>query len=537
MNSIKRVLLALAFTTLILPTDGFSSILNLIKTPELGLRISSPALLTNSGLLIFHSQSPNQQITTYSLDLESFETHELLSLDSSLFRPIPYVKSLFELSTGQIIYNTRVTTSNGAEKTQLYLSNGTEPFVPLASPLNGFTQFASIIDGVFFHRSDSQLLVTDGMTTVTYETSGIVFPSCFFDVNHFVITQYGGDNNDTMYQYKDGEITPLFSETNITRVDQTTKNSTSCLFKVDVGINEFKYLYLNINGQSRTLDRNDDWIVTMGEHYLAKTKRDGIFILPKLTKLNQNLEELASSGLNDGDYYTVRMKPNGEGFWLKTTDSDESNWAYYDQMLNINFNSAVPSKEFEFGLFVSTEREVLLHNTGMEVFNEGDLQGELTYKPGAWRQYITNQNKSQAILLTDEMYLIEDKPRVSDLMNGSWYDTAYQNQGLSISPGIRGDGSRYIFLTFYLYKDNEPLWLAGVSNYTPGQKEITIELLEFQGANYLDNMVTPDSTVVGSIRLAFQNCGAVSGVFEYNSQPTTLNFNRVDDSSFQSRCF
>ncbi len=537
MNLFKRIFFAYTLAFFAFFGTAQSATLNQLQTPELDEKLFSQMLLTNSGHLIFHSQSANQQITTYSLDLESFETVQLLSLDASTFRPLPFVHSMFELSTGQIIYNTKVETSNDGDKTQLYISNGTEPFVPLTGLLDGYNQFSSVLDGVYYHRSDTQLLVTDGLTTVSYNANGVVFPSCFFDVNHFVVTQYGGDSNDTMFLYKDGEVTPIFNEISISRVDQTTKNSTSCLFKVDVGINEFQHLYLNIDGQTRTVNRNDDWIVAMGEHYLAKTKRDGVFTLPKLSKLNQDLTEVAFIGLNDSDYFSVKIKPDGNGFWLTSVNSNDTSLVFFDQNLNINFDSSRTTNSSDTGLFIAAENDFYIAQSSLAVLNEGNHQGTLTFNPAISPQFIQSQNKEHAVFIADDMYLIEDQPRINDLMNGPWFDTAYQDQGISINPGVRKEGSQYLFLTYYLFNNNEPLWLAGVSNYIPGQKNITIELFEFQGADYLDYTTTPSSNTVGSMTLTPQSCHTMTGEFEYNGQLTSLNFNRINDSSFNSRCF
>ena len=72
-------------------------------------------------------------------------------------------------------------------------------------------------------------------------------------------------------------------------------------------------------------------------------------------------------------------------------------------------------------------------------------------------------------------------PDMGSLSVGNWFDSDYKNQGMSIVEGLRDDGSRYLFVTLYLFRDGQPLWLAGVGEISYPQPTIDIELGEYNG--------------------------------------------------------
>ena len=78
--------------------------------------------------------------------------------------------------------------------------------------------------------------------------------------------------------------------------------------------------------------------------------------------------------------------------------------------------------------------------------------------------------------------------------------------------------------------------MAGSQHYMPGQTEISIDLFEFSGAGLFDTNTTPNRDIFGSINLKFNACDGLDGTMIFNNQTQILDFNRVDDTSFNYRC-
>ncbi|MCX7545919.1 hypothetical protein [Marinicella gelatinilytica] len=101
---------------------------------------------------------------------------------------------------------------------------------------------------------------------------------------------------------------------------------------------------------------------------------------------------------------------------------------------------------------------------------------------------ITDEDKTETFALIKDLRsgqssikTLEAVPDMGALSVGNWFDPDYQNQGMSIVEGLRDDGSRYLFVTLYLFRDGQPLWLAGTSNINYPQPTLDIELGEYSG--------------------------------------------------------
>lgn len=101
---------------------------------------------------------------------------------------------------------------------------------------------------------------------------------------------------------------------------------------------------------------------------------------------------------------------------------------------------------------------------------------------------ITDEDKTETFALIKDLRsgqsaikTLEAVPDMGSLSVGNWYNPDYQSQGMSIVEGLRDDGSRYLFVTLYLFRDGQPLWLAGTSNINYPQPTLDIELGEYSG--------------------------------------------------------
>ncbi len=117
-----------------------------------------------------------------------------------------------------------------------------------------------------------------------------------------------------------------------------------------------------------------------------------------------------------------------------------------------------------------------------------NIENGLVIKGQALEHVITHKSNEETYTLmrdqTSGIYAIhhlQQRPNMGSLSVGNWYNPDYQNQGMSIVEGLRDDGSRYLFVTLYLFRDGQPLWLAGTSNINYPQPTLDIELGEYSG--------------------------------------------------------
>ncbi len=133
-------------------------------------------------------------------------------------------------------------------------------------------------------------------------------------------------------------------------------------------------------------------------------------------------------------------------------------------------------------------------------------------------------------------YQISDQPKISQQINGIWYNDALNNQGLSISKGIRQDRSEYVFLTAYLFRDGQPLWLAGNTNLNDSPDTLTIDLYEYDGPQLFEPNQTANRNFFGRIELELMSCNTLQASIEADDQIHQLLLNRADNTFYKGWC-
>ncbi len=84
------------------------------------------------------------------------------------------------------------------------------------------------------------------------------------------------------------------------------------------------------------------------------------------------------------------------------------------------------------------------------------------------------------------LYILTDKPKISQSLSGVWTNEDWAYQGLVVSTGQRPNGSEYIFTNLNGFLDGRPFWLAGNADMILGEDSVTIDLSEFSGASFFD---------------------------------------------------
>jgi len=117
-----------------------------------------------------------------------------------------------------------------------------------------------------------------------------------------------------------------------------------------------------------------------------------------------------------------------------------------------------------------------------------DKNSGLVLNADSLSSVIVNENATETYALVRELQTgeydiqkLDAIPDMGSLSVGNWFDPDYQSQGISIVEGLRDDGTRYLFVTLYLFRDGQPLWLAGTSNVIYPQPTMDIELGLYSG--------------------------------------------------------
>lgn len=106
-------------------------------------------------------------------------------------------------------------------------------------------------------------------------------------------------------------------------------------------------------------------------------------------------------------------------------------------------------------------------------------------------------------------------------LTGSWYDPARSGEGLVLEFG-NIQGAPGIFISWYAHVDGEQLWLtSNFDNYTPGDDQLTSDLIVTEGASFGEDFDAGDVTrsTWGSVQLTRTECGKLALNYQRNQPP------------------
>ena len=156
---------------------------------------------------------------------------------------------------------------------------------------------------------------------------------------------------------------------------------------------------------------------------------------------------------------------------------------------------------------------------------------------------ISDPDSSQAYLASIDrstnrqtIFALDDAPHINDQITGAFNDPTLESQGVSIHKGTRQNGTQYLFITLYLYRDGNPLWLAGSEDLITPKRAITIDLFEYGGADLFEPGITPQRQSFGSIDLEFTGCDELRAEVTHASGGAALSLTRIDNIEFADVC-
>jgi hypothetical protein len=195
------------------------------------------------------------------------------------------------------------------------------------------------------------------------------------------------------------------------------------------------------------------------------------------------------------------------------------------------------------------ETVVISHNTNNLILNTltTDITNEL---PGLdlnrdeLISVITSKDDSETYALIKDLrsaqssiQKLDATPDMGSLSVGNWFDPEYQSQGVSIVEGLRDDGSRYLFVTLYLFQDGQPLWLAGTSNISYPQPALDIELGAYSGPGLWQADTPANVEKFADMTLSMSSCHRMMLAMETeDGQSFNLELQRMTNNDINHLC-
>lgn len=515
-------------------STAYSGTFNQWQTAHIAHK-SGTDILTSGNHFIYHTLNNGvHQVVSLNLDLRE---EKVLLTDND--EEIALSSNFYELANGQVIMVARYFGNDTGS--QIFHTDGEQPFEALTTR-NIKLMHRPLVNGYYFYYHNSDLVWTDGVTTQRQplESNDGATPLCVYDMEHVVFAK-GSNGFTDIYNYTQGQATQVLPGYSVDGNRIHANVAEFCLVKVKGSDEQYRIAHLGKNGDVELTNRNDSKYEIFNGNFVAFTAPASAMSSPVIQLLDsQNLNVINGISFNSTEFIEVYFAGGRVIYSRKDNFRSEALISLLDNEFNLigtnfvvdDYFASTRSEDYFLrgGKVISTDN--LQENKG--ILLEGNNP---TYNPDS--DYILTDT-SESLDYTGheptEFYVYEDQVAIGPLLSGAWIDTEMPNQGASINPGVRQDGSHYVFLAFYLFREGQPLWLAGIADYVPGDGEISMVLSEYEGANYLDFINTPDRTTFGEIKLHFSSCNTIDATFSYGETLAELDWVRIDDMTFAKRC-
>lgn len=452
---------------------------------------------------------------------------------------------------------------NSGDFGTLWRSDGTPEGTSQVSAVNYMGPLKQNNGFLYAINDASQIVITDGTETGIHTVENTDLRTvCVFGINN-IIHSY----SNYFVQSKDGVETDLemilWGGFNFVR-EPLIIHDNACYF-VGTTINtgtgaSRKFLQIDTNGNKTLLNSRLDQDGSLLSVTTHENNLFGVLNSPsgrKLIKFNEDISGIdASSDLPKipGEYL---FKMASVGDFLVPHFSINSNTPshkafVFDSDLNLvktyPFNSNPPFY-FANGYETSFENLVQINNNDTMggdshlLFEPYTTQEQILNLPLNNANFIvTNQHSPQVYVVSvapnnsSTLYAVEESPEIGLLINGSWIDPSIRNQGFNIRKGIRQNGSEYVMVTAFTFRNGQPLWLAGMAELNLPQQSIEMVLSEYAGIGLFEPNATPDSTEFGTLELMMMSCNSLSATITTTSESFTMNLVRLDDVTFTQSC-
>lgn len=431
--------------------------------------------------------------------------------------------------------------------------------------LSGTTQLSSTqlhdtliaVDSFVLSKGiNGDLVISDGIETTSHQQNFLDPEStCVFDLDHVISLDFD------LYEHTTHLV--LFQNSQATIID-TPREPDYFLISNDVMFahNGFCYVktrenFMKIDSNGEVEYLNDAWQTF--EAFTLFPFQDQLYVI----------------GNDDQGNFIGRLSSNSSEL-ISTFRVDWYQWIYghqtYDNMIAISTSTPSASPPINISYFLNPDLIQIGNLGGPHInaptphpFDGGHLFMAYRSNNGSVGQHLAHDVSMTNLLiemndsviesvasdagsgdvflqLRDKLTLkrsiewLTEKPSIGKSINGLWYDPEIENQGISIHQGQRPDGSEYVFVTVYTFKDDEPFWLAGVADITHPQSSLSVTLANFQGGQMFQSGNSPTQNTFGTVELEMTGCNQIKASLQSGTIGWVLNLKRIDNTQFSHLC-
>ncbi|MFK8010521.1 MAG: hypothetical protein AB8B80_00675 [Marinicellaceae bacterium] len=422
------------------------------------------------------------------------------------------------------------------------------------------------------------LVTTDGESVNSYpmgEQLSFAFglPVCEMDKDNLIVPVSDNSSSEiNLYRYDNGKVIPAAPE-----IDN--ENSYFGLPDFKLMFDQACYYQYETDGKSYILRMGIDGSVTTISGLDDELSWVNIFELGGKLYLNSDFpydDPNISDDIYSGDIYHLPLNSlqpekviNISNFGLSIIDMSVSeNYFYvqfayvgcvgcpipsptpppFFQVYNENFNLIRTVEGLNsFEIFNAIDKDLMLIDTDVQkivAYNQGVDEFEINM-PFSNIDFVVGGEQASYAIGTDRIsqtpaiYKISQSVIVSNQLSGLWTSKGLESQGLSIHTGIRSDGSEYMFVSLYIYKDGNPFWVAGSQEINLGDQTIEIELFEFKGSSFLTNDASQNNErlAFGTLKIIPDTCDSIQVEIDIlNVERVDLAMQRIQDISHVNSC-
>ncbi len=426
--------------------------------------------------------------------------------------------------------------------------------------------------------SEGKIILLDEQTVSEVDISSLTSPRieslCRLPGEEFAILARDSElNYSKLYHYTSGEFVEI--ATDLINAEATKEprlalqHNGSCFYSFQDSTNTPKYLQLTENvdiAMIESIDGTNTWkkiFVFNDEVYFVRHKLvfdnvtnefDGrqVFQLNGDSNMPVRLDNLNLPGVmtfvvssDNYLYFTTEYVP--QRGMPGPSPMPPPILVIYDGLLNQITND---STYFIGSLAVISagNNDIILRNRDIDEINflEQDVMGSKLQLANTSVDKILSDDLATFVIGRDRnnnnkssIYIISDQALISEQLTGVWASPDWDNQGMVLNTGKREDGSVYVFISFFLYKDGLPFWLSGNIDYALGSSSVTMELFEFTGSSFLPNEedIPIERISYGEITLSPRDCNQLDILININDGDSVdLSLQRIINTRYANLC-
>jgi len=525
----------------------------LIEAPDGHRIVNQEPLLFDEKIIFVTEKDRKHSLWAYDLDNNSYL--ELESFEN-------YIVGKFYVINNHFYFKERY------EPSQVWKSDGTVSGTQSVTGLLVGRTYLHQQNNILYNKGTGfgtrLMIFFNGSTIKYYESPSIPLDQsvCAFNINDVVIPslQTPSSNTINLIRFKNGSQTNYTST--LTQAVETNQGYSwffdNTCFVYLYGQDLEDILVIPAQGEPYFLGEqlgyeSVSYLTKFKDHYYAVASDEQYN--SKIIKLSSDLTTVENNTtfghiydimtLSVSDQYLIGHVRSGGGvsppYWHTN---------FFDNDLNevpdlggpMTYVPEIKAKyDGEVVVYTDYSGQVDLQTLTLDITNQSS---GLIFNRSEINDVITNKSSIDAYVLLQDLQSnqssiqkLDSIPDMGSLSVGNWFDPDYQSQGMSIVEGLRDDGTRYLFVTLYLFQDGQPLWLAGTSNINYPQPTLDIELGAYNGLGLWQADTPANVEKFADMTLSMSGCHQMMVNFvTVDGQTFSLELQRMVNNDINLKC-